>query len=389
MLRGAGYMYKMILYDTSNYVDFPIGGQLTSVRNFLRYMALKHSEECSGILLVGVTNTETEVGKKRQVCISGVEFDFLPVLWREPDLNNVKKSLRVQFLKALFKNGKKIPCDKKTIHYFHTPEAFIYTKLIHPFATTAVFSHGSFFNMVAGFRFFQNNKIIEVCFNCFIKILLKKATIVFALDNDSKAAYEACGANVKMVENSIILPDEQLVRKNIHDPLRVLFVGRLSKVKRVDIIIKAMKKYEGKYVLTIVGDGEENQKLHFLTKELDIEDNIKFAGKVRPGEVKEFMADNDILIMNSVLEGKPMTIIEALSYGMPIITTPVGGIPDLVKEYENAIFTNGTEEDIVVALKKITERYEVFSYGAISTSRKYDYRVVNERIYEALSEISQ
>ncbi len=382
-------MYKIILYDTSNYEDFPIGGQLTSVRNFLRYMGEKHREDCSKILLVGVTNKEKEVGIIKKLYIEDVSFDFLPVLWRDDNLNNVKRSLRLQFLKALFQQRKKIPSGKRIVHYFHTPEAFIFTKTIHPLAKTAVFSHGSFFNMVAGFRFFQNNKIVSICFNFFIKLLLKSATIVFALDNDSKIAYEACGANVKMVDNSIILPEESQERENIHTPLSLLFVGRLSKVKRIDVIIKAIKKCDIDCLFTIVGDGEENDELHKLTTVLNVQEKVNFIGKVKPEDVKKYMINNDILIMNSTLEGKPMTIIEALSYGMPVITTPVGGIPSLVRDDENAIFTNGTDEEIVYAIKKINENYNLFSCNAVISSKKYDYRIVNEGIYETLMKIIQ
>lgn len=380
-------MYEIILYDTSNYEDFPIGGQLTSVRNFLRYMGEKHKADCSKILLIGVTNKEIEVGRIKKIYTEDVSFDFLPVLWRDNNLNNVKQSLRIQFLRALFEQRKKIPSGKKIVHYFHTPEAFIFIKTIHPLAKTAVFSHGSFFNMVAGFRFFKNNKIVGICFNIFIKLLLKSATIVFALDDDSRIAYEACGARVKMVENSIILPDGSQERKKTHVPLRLLFVGRLSKVKRIDLIIRAIKNCDINCVLTIVGDGEENNELHKLVTDLKIQDRVKFIGKVRPETVKKYMMDNDILIMNSSLEGKPMTIIEALSYGMPIVTTPVGGIPSLVQNNKNAVFTNGTEKEIVNAIKKIMENYYLFSCNAVISSKKYDYRTVNKAIYETLKKI--
>ena len=380
-------MYKFILYDTSNYVDFPIGGQLTSVRNFLYYMIKKHRSECDQILLVGVTNNIEEVGKKQYVCIEDTKFDFIPVLWRESNLDNVKKSLRLQFLKGLFLHGRKILCDKHTVHYFHTPEAYIYTKLVHPCAITAVFSHGSFFNMVTGFRFFKNNKVIGICFNLFIKLLLKSANVIFALDDDSRIAYEACGAYVKMVDNSIILPEKEYKRVKTHSPLKLLFVGRLSKIKQVDVIIKAIEMYEENCILTIVGDGEEKKVLHDLVEEKNIQEKIQFVGKVEPEKVKEFMIDNDVLIMNSILEGKPMSIIEALSYGLPIITTPVGGIPNLVEEHKNAIYTDGTEKGIVNALKIIREQYKELSNNAIVGSKKYDYLKVNEDIYKILSRL--
>lgn len=153
-------MYDLILYDTSNFVDFPIGGQLTSVRNFLKYIANEQRTFGRQLLLVGITTSEENVGKIDKVNIDGVEFDFLPVLYRDSNLSHVKKSLRLEYLKGLLRKRKLISSGKRTIHYIHTPEAFIEVKLVHPFEKTVVFSHGSFFNMVDGFRFYQNNKLI-------------------------------------------------------------------------------------------------------------------------------------------------------------------------------------------------------------------------------------
>lgn len=382
-------MYDLILYDTSNYVDFPIGGQLTSIRNFLRYISLEHKEVCGRILLVGITNESNLVGKIIPVIIENAKFDFLPVLWRDTNLNAVKKSLRLQFLKALFKNGRRISCGKKTIHYLHTPEAFIYCQVMHPFSSKAVFSHGSFFNMVKGFRFFQNNKIIASCFDMFIRILLRQATVVFALDQDSKAAYEACGANVEMVDNSIVLPEGQFVRQCVHSPVRLLFVGRLSRVKRVDTIIRAVSKSVVDCMLTIVGDGEEDDELRRLVQKLHMENKIEFMGSVKPDEVKKYMKQSDILVMNSVLEGKPMTIIEALGYGLPVITTPVGGIPELVSDQLNAVYTKGEETDIAEAVSTICQKYNEYSRNAINASQRYDYRTVNRLIFGKLKEIHE
>ena len=79
-------MYDLIMYDTSNYVDFPIGGQLTSVRNFLTYIAEFQKDYYKRILLVGVTTESNNLGKITYVEIKGKEFAFLPVVYRDRNL---------------------------------------------------------------------------------------------------------------------------------------------------------------------------------------------------------------------------------------------------------------------------------------------------------------
>lgn len=378
-------MYELVIYDTSNYEDFPIGGQLTSVRNFLTYIAEYQKDYCSKILLVGLTTSVTNLGKKKIVDIGGKQFDFLPVVYRNTNLKEVKNSLRLEFLKGLFKYKDKIPHEKEILHYIHTPEAFIQVKLCHPFARTAIFSHGSFFNMVRGFRFFQNNKIVGSCFEVFIKWMLRNANLIFVLDDDSLNQYINYNKNVAKVNNSIILPEEDYSDKQLHNPIRLLFVGRLSKVKRIDEIIKAVENCKEDVVLTIVGDGEERTHLESLVET----NRVKFTGALKPDQVKNEMIRGDILVMNSVLEGKPMTIIEAMSYGMPIITTNVGGISELVEFGGNAIETDGTFLQIICAIKNITSQYTEKVALSLCRARDYDFKLVNAKVFSELRRIKR
>lgn len=378
-------MYELVIYDTSNYEDFPIGGQLTSVRNFLTYIAEYQKDYCSKILLVGLTTSVTNLGKKKIVDIGGKQFDFLPVVYRNTNLKEVKNSLRLEFLKGLFKYKDKIPHEKEILHYIHTPEAFIQVKLCHPFARTAIFSHGSFFNMVRGFRFFQNNKIVGSCFEVFIKWMLRNANLIFVLDDDSLNQYINYNKNVVKVNNSIILPEEDYSDKQLHNPIRLLFVGRLSKVKRIDEIIKAVENCKEDVVLTIVGDGEERTHLESLVET----NRVKFTGALKPDQVKNEMIRGDILVMNSVLEGKPMTIIEAMSYGMPIITTNVGGISELVEFGGNAIETDGTFLQIICAIKNITSQYTEKVALSLCRVRDYDFKLVNAKVFSELRRIKR
>lgn len=378
-------MYELVIYDTSNYEDFPIGGQLTSVRNFLTYIAEYQKDYCSKILLVGLTTSVTNLGKKKIVDIGGKQFDFLPVVYRNTNLKEVKNSLRLEFLKGLFKYKDKIPHEKEILHYIHTPEAFIQVKLCHPFARTAIFSHGSFFNMVRGFRFFQNNKIVGSCFEVFIKWMLRNANLIFVLDDDSLNQYINYNKNVVKVNNSIILPEEDYSDKQLHNPIRLLFVGRLSNVKRIDEIIKAVENCKEDVVLTIVGDGEERTHLESLVET----NRVKFTGALKPDQVKNEMIRGDILVMNSVLEGKPMTIIEAMSYGMPIITTNVGGISELVEFGGNAIETDGTFLQIICAIKNITSQYTEKVALSLCRARDYDFKLVNAKVFSELRRIKR
>ena len=96
-------MSRLVIYDTSNFIDFPIGGQLTSIGNFLRYICEEHPERTEEILLVGVTLEPSEIGQIRKIERFGRQIQFLPVTVAERDLGNTSKSLRLQYVKGLLK----------------------------------------------------------------------------------------------------------------------------------------------------------------------------------------------------------------------------------------------------------------------------------------------
>lgn len=377
-------MYDLILYDTSNFQDFPMGGQLTSVRNFLKYIANCRKAYAERILLVGITTKHGEEGKVCPLWIDGVRFDFLPVLYRDTDLANVQSSLRLAYVKALLRNRKQIPRGKNVLHYLHTPEAYIAVKLTRPMAKTAVFSHGSFFNMTQGIRFFRENKLVHFCLEHFLIFLIKTADMLFALDEDTANRYRKYNKNVFCMENSIVLPETIPDRTACHEPVRLLFVGRLSRVKRIDGIIDAVEHLGGSAHLTIVGDGEEHKSLEKLIAEKNLADSVCLAGGCAPGEVSKYYRECDILVMNSVVEGKPMVILEAMSYGMPVVTTPVGGIPEMVTSGKSAEFTDGTAQIIVEKVRHIQKHYAVYAAEAVAASAHYAYDRVNAEIMEKL-----
>ena len=378
-------MYDLILYDTSNFEDFPIGGQLTSVRNFLKYIASCQPEYAEKILLVGVSTKPEDIGNVCRVEIDHVCFDFLPVLYRDPDLSRVQKSLRLEYVKGIFKMNRRICNSRSAVHYIHTPEAYIAVKLLHPTAKNAVFSHGSFFNMVQGFRFFQKNRIVHILFEQFLILLLKTADLVLTLDDISAEQYRRYTKNVYRADNSIMLPQEIPERMSCHDPIRLLFVGRLSKVKRIGQIIEAVADMKGRVQLTIVGDGEEHSCLKAMITEAQLEGMVHLEGACTPEQMKKYYMDNDILILNSSVEGKPMVILEAMSYGLPVITTPVGGIPELLRSGIEGEFTDGSPREIVEKVDKISEKYADYVCKAVERSSIYDYRRVNSIIFEKIN----
>ena len=131
------------------------------------------------------------------------------------------------------------------------------------------------------------------------------------------------------------------------DDLLVGYVGRLAPIKRVDRLISAWVKVaervpKAKFV--IVGDGELRNECEDMVKLMCIEKKVFFLG-VRQ-DMEKIYPGVDMLAMSSDNEGTPAVLIEALSYGTPVVSTNVGGIPDVITNGVSGLLTdaNGASE---------------------------------------------
>ena len=122
------------------------------------------------------------------------------------------------------------------------------------------------------------------------------------------------------------------------DALVVGFSGWLLPIKGVNFLVEAMARVVLEHpntLLVLVGKGEEKENLRKQVENLGLEDKVLFLGW-RP-DVNEIMGCFDILVLPSLNEGMGRVLVEAMSAGLPIVASRVGGIPDLVKHGENGL----------------------------------------------------
>ena len=375
-------MNRLILYDTCNFRDYPVGGQVTSIKNFLRFLAEAYPERCEDVLLAGVSCDPAEVGRIQKIETAGGCFSFLAVVRAEADLGNVKKSLRLEYMKGLWKYRHLIAPGKEDINYIHTPEAFAAVRLMRPGAVCYVFSHGTYLNMYKRVRFFKKAPLIRQLFQGFLMQVIRRSTAVFALDRETMEDYAAYNSRVIHVGNSIVChPWKE--RPLPGEPVRLLYAGRLSAVKNVGPIIEAAAGWEKDCTLDILGDGEERE---MLEKKAHGSERIRFRGAVTPDEVQKVMGEADMLVMNSTFEGIPMIILEAVSTGLPVVTTDVGGIKEVLTYGLDSEVTDGSVQGIRDAMERVLSDYARHSRAAWEKSLQFDYGKVNRKVFEVLNE---
>ncbi len=138
--------------------------------------------------------------------------------------------------------------------------------------------------------------------------------------------------DIGVLGNGVTVPDEQAsLDSNI-----VLFVGRLAPKKGVKYLIEAMSCVESDAELWIVGDGQKRSELEQQASEVDIE--ATFYGEVGPGDVDDFYRKATVLVLPSLEgEGMPNAVLEAMSHGVPVVTTRSGGLPEMVVDGESGL----------------------------------------------------
>ena len=130
----------------------------------------------------------------------------------------------------------------------------------------------------------------------------------------------------------------------------IIFVGALRPVKGVRYLIEAMKVIIDENRTTklfIIGDGVERESLERLVEKLGLGDHVNFIGKVPNERVPEYMIASDVFVLPSLSEGFPVTILEAMASGLPIVATNVGGLPEIIKENENGFLVKQKRERAV------------------------------------------
>lgn len=133
-----------------------------------------------------------------------------------------------------------------------------------------------------------------------------------------------------------------------------LHVGRFDVPKNHAGLLKAFQKLHEKHPqcrLRLVGDGDLRPDMEKLAQELGITPWVEFCGM--QANVHPYLQNADIFILPSIYEGNPMTIIEAMGTGLPIIATMVGGIPDMLQNQETALLVPCEEDAICEACEKM------------------------------------
>ncbi len=139
------------------------------------------------------------------------------------------------------------------------------------------------------------------------------------------------------------------------EPLRLLAVGNLYPVKNHQLLIRVMGRLDSAGVdarLDILGRGAEEPRLRALVEELGLEDKVALRGFRE--DVGEFLRRSHLLVSGSLSEGMPVSFLEAMAAGLPVVAPRVGGIPELIDHDRQGLLYDCNDADsLELAVKRL------------------------------------
>ena len=171
-------------------------------------------------------------------------------------------------------------------------------------------------------------------------------------EKEIKSSYP--DAKTFFIGNPIKMPHKE---NRVGDERLICFIGRISKEKRLDIILNAIASAkDNHWKLKIIGDGDEKEKMMGLAKTLEIDNRVDFTGwKDNPWD---YVGASTVFIVASDYEGFCVTAHEASALGMTVITTPVNGCIDYIVPGKNGYYFDGS-------IKNLTEILDYISDGML------------------------
>jgi glycosyltransferase involved in cell wall biosynthesis len=167
-----------------------------------------------------------------------------------------------------------------------------------------------------------------------IKSLLEKSDIVICLSDSWKKSILqiAPESNVLVVYNSTHLPALADKTQEKRETVNIVFLGLIGERKGIFDLIEVVSRLikDGCNIHLTVGGNGDISRLHKEIELKGLKNHVTYVGWIMGDAKDKLLRNTDIFVLPSYGEGMPMTILEAMSYAIPIVSTLVGGIPELI-----------------------------------------------------------
>lgn len=286
--------------------------------------------------------------------------------------SQLEKDYQIIYVESYIDGGKFTKILKAICGYFHFVKVLIVDRpeLVHihssfgpsfyrklPFIYMASWSGVPIVNHIHGADFDSFYKNAGDRKKELIRKVYDKCSVLIALSEEWKERLSSVvDANkIVIIENYSVL-NEQAYEERVLRACNnsVLFLGELGQRKGCFDIPKVIEKVSAavpdvKFVLCGAGSKTDEDKIRKMIEETKITANVEFPGWVRGAEKDLVLREADVFFLPSYNEGMPMSVLDAMGYGLPVVSTNVGGIPKIVHSGENGMCCNPGDIDTMAS----------------------------------------
>ena len=221
-----------------------------------------------------------------------------------------------------------------------------------------------------------------------LRYALKKADGVVAVSRALKTAMVELGVpgdRIAVIPNGVdgdkftqLSRAEARIRLGLSEGKIVLSVGHLAEVKGFELLVKAMKVLEqdtraGNLRLVIVGEGGYRKHLEWLIASLGLSSRVLLVGAIAHAQLPTWYNAADLFCLASEREGWPNVLMEALACGIPVLATPVGGVPEILASPELGGFLERNEAAIAKAIiDGVTRQWSAVPFQRFAEAHSWD-----------------
>ncbi|MGD0204223.1 MAG: glycosyltransferase family 4 protein [Candidatus Bathyarchaeia archaeon] len=257
------------------------------------------------------------------------------------------------------------------------------------------------------------NEKFMVSFNWFLRIfeekMLERANKIIAVSHFTKRElleyYKIPEEKIRVIHNGVDpdkfqpAKDKRKIKEELGfnpNDLAIVSVGRLYARKGLFTLIESMpaviKRFKNaKFIISGKGQSDEMRKLIAHAEKIGVKDNIIFTGYYPDKKLPKLYQAADVFAFSTFYEHHPFAVLEALSTGLPVVTTSVGGIPETIESGKNGFLVEPFNpkqfaDRILYLLEHPTEALEMGSLARKTILERFDWRIVVKDVLKVYDE---
>ncbi|TXI42219.1 MAG: glycosyltransferase family 1 protein [Nitrosomonas sp.] len=358
-----------ILFDQTDIFGKRIGGAETFLRGMIKYAPQNFK-----VSVVGTTidTIQRPLGRWTKLSLDNREFDYLPIMF-EGDENH-KSAIPLSLRYTLALSRLRIDTRGKVLYFNRIEPSVLFSPA---FCAKIVTIHNDIESQIMrcnGSEALWSK--MPFLYKLFERYAFKSIDHLYTVSENSVRYYHLCYPDMidkvsflpTWLDPDIFSPSDRNkidIRKSIiptqhRDKMSVrwiLFVGRLQEQKAPLRLIEAFKRYydaDRNSALLVVGDGNFREQMLEEARRQGLAERIIHIKYLPQSQLVDFYRAADVLLLVSNYEGMPISVLEAMGCGLPVVSTRVGEVPRVVKNgFSGEIIESFDAAEIAVGLKKV------------------------------------